>query len=396
MSIVERKDSPYKWYDFTVNGHRFRGSTETADLALAKSIEAKLRSDAVQSTQFGAPRERIALDALLGRYWLDYARYLKSGQSAVRSHCRHILRHLGGERMLHDIQDADVSALKSKLREQMSDSTVNRVLSTLRKIVNVATDEWGYEGPHVRIKKHMLIEPEARTRWLTPSQADRLIEVAAEHLKGPIRFALLTGVRLANILTLTWDQVDLAHGEIEFRIKSSIPGGKRLVLPVTPELRLLLESCGPRDHGLVFLRHFKDKNRRPEPIKKFRRSFKTACDRAGIRDFRFHDLRHTAATWMVQRGVPLDLVQDVLGHTDIATTKKYAHRDFTEKHGALQVLNRTRIRHDRDARPERTQANPLMHMVGARGFEPPTPSPPDPSGFANSPLDSIDYWKDRE
>jgi len=375
MSVGKRKGSPFWWYDFTVHGNRFRGSTETADLTQAKAIEAKLRTDAVMGRHF-KQREQITLDALLGRYWLEYARHLKSGTRAVRHHCRHILTHFGRTMLLHEIDDADVAALKAKLRATVSDSTVNRVLSTLRKIINVATQEWEYQGPDVRIKKHMLPEPEARTRWLSEEEAERLIAGAADHLKKPIRFALLSGVRLGNIIGLRWEQIRFDQGEIEFRIKSNIPGGKLLVLPMSHELRTLLLSCDPKHAGVVFMRQFKDKDRPPEPIGKFRRSFKTACQRAGITNFRFHDLRHTAATWMVQRGVPLDLVQEVLGHTDIATTKKYAHRDFAEKRAALDKLAMAQIRHNPPPRQRVPWAKPLKTLVGARGFEPPTPSPP--------------------
>ncbi len=381
MSLAKRKDSDFWWYDFSVHGHRFRGSTESSDLNQAKAIEAKLRTDALMSGHFGQQKERIALDALLGRYWIDYARHLKSGKIAVRYHCRHILDHFGKAAMLHELDDAGVSSLKAKLRGRVSDSSVNRVLSTLRKLINVATEEWGYEGPSLKIKKHMLTEPEARTRWLTVTEADRLIDCAAEHLKNPIRFALLTGVRLANILNLRWEDIRLDQEEIEFRIKSNIPGGKLLVLPISQELRQLLQTCGPVAEGFVFLRRFKSEERPPERIKKFRRSFKTACDGAGIANFRFHDLRHTAATWMIQRGVPIDLVQDILGHTDIATTKKYAHRDFSEKRLALEKLSMARIRHVSGVRSLPAPPKLLNYLVGARGFEPPTPSPPGKPTF---------------
>lgn len=369
--VRKREDSPFWWYDFTLGGCRFRGSTETADLAQAKAIEAKLRTDALMQSHF-PKRPEIALDPLLGRYWLEYARYLKWGGPAVRAHCRHILDHFGPGQLLHAIDDAGVSALKAKLRDQMSDSTINRVLSTLRKLINVATEEWGFEGPQVKIKKHMMREPESRTRWLTNDEAERLIACAAEHLQNPIRFALLTGVRLSNILHLKWEHVRFAQNEIEFRIKSNIPGGKLLVLPISDPLRLLLLGCGPRESGHVFLRHFKKADRPPEPIKKFRRSFATACSRAGITDFRFHDLRHTAATWMVQRGVPLDLVQEVLGHTDIATTKKYAHRSFEDKRQAMEKLTMARIRHGAHSRAPQYAPNPLNELAHPERLERPT------------------------
>ncbi len=384
MSLRRRKGSPYWWYDFTVGGSRFRGSTESTDLTQAKAIEAKLRTDAVMGSRFGRKQE-IALDPLLGRYWLEYARHLKAGPSAVKYHCRHILDHLGKTTLLSQIDDAALSRFVTNLRGRMTDSSVNRVLSTLRKIINKSRDEWGYQAPDIRIRKHMLTEPEARTRWLTPAEAERLIACAAEHLKKPIRCALLTGLRLSNILQLRWDQIDFEQRQIDLRIKSRLPGGRLLVLPISPDLHDLLASCEGDHPDFVFVRHFKHEDLGPTPIASFRRSFGTACRKADIKDFTFHDLRHTAATWMVQNGVPLDLVQEVLGHTDIATTKRYAHRSLHEKHGALARLAAAQIRHNPVPRTPRQWAKPLNYMAGATGFEPATYGFGERVGTDNSP-----------
>lgn len=371
MPLSKRKGSSFWWYDFTVNDHRFRGSTQTNDLALAKSIEAKLRTDAVMAVHFKR-REEISLDAAMGKFWLEHAQHLKSGRTAIKSHCRHILDHFGGTLPLSSIDGVGVSELRSVLRERVSDSTVNRVFATLRKLLNKAGEEWEYAVPDIKVGKYMLEEPESRTRWLRRDEADRLISCAADHLKDPIRFALLTGVRLSNIVGLCWEHIRFDENEIEFKVKSSLPGGKLLVLPMSGELRQLLLTCGPREDGYVFLRNFNSPDRPPEPIKKFRRSFKTACERAGIKDFRFHDLRHTAATWMVQNGVALDLVQEILGHSDIATTKKYAHRDTIDKRHALEKLATSQIRHSGSTRKARQSAKRLNLVAHPERLERPT------------------------
>lgn len=319
--------------------------------------------------RFGRKQE-IALDPLLGQYWMEYARHLKAGPTAVKYHCRHILNHFGKATLLSEIDDVSISRLVVKLRGQMTDSSVNRVLSTLRKIINKSRDEWGYEAPDVRIRKHMLCEPEARTRWLSQLEAQRLIDCAADHLKNPIRCALLTGLRLSNILKLRWDQIDFEQEQIDLRIKSRTPGGRLLVLPIAPPLQELLHSCKGHHPEFVFVRRFKRADLEPQPIDSFRHSFRTACRNAGITNFTFHDLRHTAATWMVQNGVPLDLVQEVLGHTDIATTKRYAHRSLDEKRGALVKLATAQIRHNAERTAIRLWAKPLANMAGATGFEP--------------------------
>ncbi len=94
---------------------------------------------------------------------------------------------------------------------------------------------------------------------------------------------------------------------------------------------MLLANLGPNDEGPVFLN-------RGRPIKSWRKAWTNSRRRAGIQDFRWHDLRHTAASWMVQAGVPLDVVQKVLGHSDISTTMRYAHREDSAARTAVDAV----------------------------------------------------------
>lgn len=274
---------------------------------------------------------------------MEYAQYLKSGESAVKSHCDHLREHLGMNTFLDNITDDFIAKMKQKLRADLSNSTINRVLSTLRKMLSMAKHEWDYAVPEITISRHMLAEPECRIRWITADQANLLIDKATAHLKDPIRFALLTGLRLSNIVGLQWQDVNLKDRVIYSRVKSSLPGGKLHETAISQPVTELLLRNDPKPNGHVFLRRFKADQktgiaRKPEPIKKFRRSFAHACKEAGIADFRFHDLRHTAASWMRQNGVPIEVVQKVLGHKDIQTTMKYAHLHDDEKAQALDTL----------------------------------------------------------
>lgn len=359
----KRKGSPYYWYDFTVGGVRYRGSTQTDSLETAKAIIAKLRLDAVKGNHFAdVSKMVINMETACARFLLEHAQYLKSYRT-INSHITHLLSLMGGNMNLAEISNKDVHAYVAHRRAQVddkgerlvTDTTINRELETLRKIINVARDKWEHPITHINFRQHMLREPEARTRWITHQQADKLIAAAADHLKAPIRFALLTGVRRSNITGLRWKDVNLQAREISFRIKSNIPGGKLLVLPITDELMALLKSQKVRPQ-YINRRRVADNNGQPvpyttnqndyvftykgEPItNSFKKSFASACIKAKIEDFRFHDLRHTAASWMIQSGVPIDLVQEILGHTQIATTKKYAHRDQAEKLAALTRMH---------------------------------------------------------
>ena len=120
--------------------------------------------------------------------------------------------------------------------------------------------------------------------------------------------------------------------EIVFKVKSShAAGGKVHIVPISEPVLRLLTDLGPRDTGRVF--EYEDR-----PIKSWRTAWRGALRRAGLEGFRWHDLRHTAASWMVQNDVPLDVVQQILGHSDISTTMRYAHRETSAQRDALDVL----------------------------------------------------------
>lgn len=354
MSIRKREGSPHYWYDFTVGGVRFRGSTETDNKEAAKAIEAKLRNDVALNRHL-EKKPRITLNNALGKYWLDHGQYCASANSAIKTHSLHIQNHFGKSIYLDELNDALIN--RYVVGQKVSNSTKNRRLELLRALINRAKDQWGVETPDLNLRKHMLKEPEARTRWITPEQADNLIECAAEHLKAPIRCALLTGLRLSNITELRWEQVDMHSRLIHVKVKSNKPGRKSHTIPMSNQLFMLMVEQQPQKEGHVFLRHFKSKP--SVPVKKFRRSFQTACEKAGIEDFRFHDLRHTAASWMIQNGVPLEVVKEVLGHSEIGMTMKYAHHEDAAKKQALDSLSKAQIRHNGKNAKEASHANLL-------------------------------------
>lgn len=286
----------------------------------------------------------MTLSVATGKYAIEHGQHLSSYWDVIDPHFREFNDFFGADIYIDDFQDSDISRFISS--QTCKPGTVNRKLDTLGALLRRAGDRWGVEIPDLRVSKHKLEIPEARTTWITPEQADKLIECAAQHLQPCIRFALLTGLRLSNITGLRWEQVDMKARVIRSRVKSKKPGGKLLETHITDALLVLLSEQKPQKDGYVFLRRFK--KLRAKPIMQFRRSFKTACDRAGLKDFRFHDLRHTAASWMVQNKVPLDVVQKVLGHSNIRQTQKYAHREASAVADALETLSLTHMRHSKN------------------------------------------------
>jgi integrase len=139
-------------------------------------------------------------------------------------------------------------------------------------------------------------------------------------MKAPLITAICTGLRAQNVMQLDWSEIDMQARMITVRIKSKKPRGRELSIPIAQPLFLELANLGPKDAGRVFMY-------RGRPIKTdVRHAWLTALKKAKIAThYTWHDLRHTAASWMRQRKVPIDIVQKILGHTDIKSTMRYAH-----------------------------------------------------------------------
>ncbi len=179
-------------------------------------------------------------------------------------------------------------------------------------------------------------------RWLSVEEADRLCdaarrESAAPHLCDFITLALHTGMRSGEILGLEWGRVDLRSRLILLEARHTKTKRRRSV-PINAVAReSLLNRMRYRathcpDSPWVFCNQYGGR------IKQVQRSFKTACRRTGIDDFRIHDLRHTCAAWLVSAGVPLSEVRDLLGHSTITMTERYAHLAPERVRDAVQML----------------------------------------------------------
>ena len=162
-----------------------------------------------------------------------------------------------------------------------------------------------------------------------------------------VRFCMTTGVRLMNALRLTWAQVDYEAGVIAFRTKSKRPGGERHVIPITREIRILLANERGKHPIYVYTyvcRRNRGKRRKGQryPFSKndWRKDWKAALSAAGIKDFRFHDLRHTAATRLLRATGNLAVVQRVLGHSSPTMTLRYAHVEVDDMRAAMEAAAR--------------------------------------------------------
>ena len=171
--------------------------------------------------------------------------------------------------------------------------------------------------PFPRIQK----EP-GRCRWLTAKEEQRLLAVSAKHLKPLIAFAVDTGGRRSELLELDWCNVDLGNGRITF-VKTK--NGENRTIRLTSRARTILEGLEPKETGPVFTYGGK-------AMKEVSTSFQKARAKVGLEDVRFHDLRHTFASRLVQQGVSLYEVMHLTGHKSVSMVQRYAHLapDFQE------------------------------------------------------------------
>lgn len=214
-----------------------------------------------------------------------------------------------------------------------STSTVNRYLAALSHVFTVAMKEWGWvdDSPFRRVAT--LKEPRGRVRFLSDEERKKLLEVCRSHsdqLYIVVVLALSTGARLSEIMALTWKQVDLERGRITLE---DTKNGERRALPLMGHAReLLQEQAKVRriDTDLLF-----PSRRNPQKPVCIQSIFKRAVQTAGIEDFRFHDLRHSAASYLAMNGASLAEIADILGHKTLQMVKRYAH--LSEQHTAKVV-----------------------------------------------------------
>lgn len=205
----------------------------------------------------------------------------------------------------------------TKMGRPITKASLNRELAFLKTMFNLAV-EWGWlEGnPAGGVKK---LKGEAtRLRTLSREEISRLIACARESLKPILKLAVSTGMRKGEILNLKWKHVDFANGFI--RVANSKNSESRDIpfdLHTREMLLKLKKGRGSEDY--VFSR------KNGAKICCVKEAFTAACDRAGITDFRFHDLRHTAASLLAAGGCDIICLQHLLGHKSLGMTMRYAH-----------------------------------------------------------------------
>ena len=299
--LYRRPDSRSWWINATLpNGQRVRQSAGTESREDAEALLAKLKLDAYRGTHFGIKPQRSWQEAVV-RY-LELKARLRSFADVQRI-CRLLDPYLGRLMLQHITGDVVWSIVQGELKKGNKPATVNRYLSTVRNLLRMARDEWQWIDSIPKIR--MLSGEVERDRWLMRAEADRLIACCAPHLAALVRYALATGCRAAEITGLEWDRVDLDRNTAWLnRTKNGTPRGVPLNVDAVQVLR---EQQGKHPR---FCFTYEGQPLRADVTNT---AWHSALKRAGIQDFRFHDLRHTWASWHRQAGTSCDELKDLGG-----------------------------------------------------------------------------------
>jgi integrase len=347
MSVRRRKDGRLFVDFYDPSGRRIREVVETRDRREAQEYHDRIKAELWKAQRLGhKPRVPFATAA---------ARWLREAQKAsIRNDMLHIKFWRGHFTYLDEItrEKADLAVA------HLGNGNANRYLATLRSILKKAEGEWNMieKAPGLRFRQ----EARRRVRFLTQSEADTLCSSLPAQHRPLIRLLLSTGLRLGSALKLAWTQVDLTR-RVAWIHGDQSKSGKPIPVPLNDDaVAALLEAQG---------RH---------PVKVFNqtrptnRIWKKALVKAGIEDFRFHDCRHTWASWHVQAGTPLYALQELGGWQSVEMVRRYAHlapEHLAEHAARIERLGTTKAQpsDSSDASDSTTTAKSLIQKAGGEG-----------------------------
>lgn len=357
MAIFRR--GAFWWAEFTINGHRYRRSTRLASKSRAIEFETRLRAELhdlhalgrTREMRFGEAMDRYFETVILTKPKKPDGLYRRHNSKNDILRIKRLEAFFGRDASLrHVSKPAVIAELNFFLLKTMQPQSANRYLSLLRAILN-KTYEWGAlpYPPIVRLNA----EQRPVNRALTEPQERKLIEYAPERIRDLVIFVLDTGARREEAFYLTWDRVDLDRRPRPVVYFTDTKSGEHRCLPVPRRTAKMLrrrKRLYGRQSNLVFCHPatrdlYNNKGRfyahRDEMVivSNFQVVWRRLREKLEMENFRLHDLRHTYATKLVRRGVPLYDVSKLLGHKSLRMTMRYAYLSIAELDRAVAVLD---------------------------------------------------------
>jgi integrase len=314
------------WIQYFEHGRRHR--EKIGPRALAIAVREKRRTEIREGRYFPNLRRRtVLLDDLVAEYraWAK-----REGRAIIKGdQCySRLLGEFGGKRA-DNISLADIEAFKHKLAERLSVATVNRNLALLRAIFNRALVHDRIERSPMKGVKFER-ENNMRRRFLLDDEEPRLMAALPVRLRPLAAVALHTGMRLGELLNLCWKDVDFAAATILVREAKAGEGRVAWMSPVASETLKALRQKQIRDGAAggditAMRERYLFQEARGAARTNLWRYWRAALLKAGINDLRFHDLRHTFGSRLVNQDVPLYTVKELLGHKTLKMTERYSH-----------------------------------------------------------------------
>jgi integrase len=328
MSLYKRRGSHHYWCRFTLGRRRIQQSTGTADRAQAEEYELRLSRRIWRETRLG---ERTGTWAQAVKKW--------EGERTVRASTAHRDKEITdwfsvdmARLPLSAVNAEVIAAARKKLAERRAPATVNRYIAVMRTVLRAAVG-WGWiqYAPKIVIPTLQEAEP----RFITHAQFAALLEHLPPHMQPIAKVAVGTGLRTTNIRELVWGRVDLDRAHLWIPALSA-KGSRAIGIPLSPDVVAVLRAI-PRVEGQerVFLYEGK-----PLMQSFGKRTWRKACKKAGLGGLRFHDLRHTWASWLMQAGVPPYAIQSLGGWAGPKMVERYAHLspDHLKQYAAMAKL----------------------------------------------------------
>ncbi|UYZ81091.1 tyrosine-type recombinase/integrase [Moraxella bovis] len=236
---------------------------------------------------------------------------------------------------LSTLKRADVKKWALERQKQVSNATVNKEIGFCRSAINLVSKDFEItlNNPFANVK---YVEADTIPNYLSPQEYEKLLTASLEFdntdLHDFITLLVMTGCRQSEVLTLKWANVHLEKRQ--FIVRNTLNKSRRTMYKYLNDTayNVLKHRQANKQGDYVFTNPKTGEN-----IKSFNKGWQLCKKRAGI-NCRMHDLRHTYASWLVQKGVPIYTVKELLGHGDIASTQRYAHLDYSTKLQAVDLI----------------------------------------------------------
>jgi len=327
QKVVRKKGNVYRVYIKKVGFKRLSKTFNSKRLAVqfVNSVE----SDRNKLLIYTQSKSRTLLSLVIDKY-LNYE-YKGIRVNDERVKLNFWIKALGDKPIINTTT-SDINDALSTLPVHLKNATINRYVAAISVVFSYACREYGLEVNPVR-KIPSLPENNERTRFLSEAERTRLFSSCrASHwdkLYLIVLLAITTGARKGELTKLRWNDIDF---ERRTAYVSTTKNGQPKVLPLTDSVIRELQVFNKNDSHLIF-----ESKVKRDVAYCFTKPWKKALEDAEIKDFRFHDLRHSCASYLAQSGASLLEIADVLGHKQISVTKRYAHLCIGHK---VSLINR--------------------------------------------------------